>query len=133
MRLPASPEQSRETPDLGRYLHHQPDAPTSKSGVSGSPRPALTEGRGGRRSCQPLGDSAKAVSGKGVPSSGFSDLGARRSQVMLGSKGCWSSCMLELSMVVEAVVEGPGDRRKQMQISKVLPSSITLCLWALDR
>lgn len=26
---------------------------------------------------------------------------------MLGSKGCWSSCMLELSMVVEAVVEGP--------------------------
>lgn len=124
MSLPASPQQSGETPGLGRYLHHHPDAPTSRSGVPGSPRPALTEGRGGRRSCQPLGDSAKAASGNGVPSSGVSGLGAG-SQVILGSKGCWSSCMLELSMVVEAAVEGPGDRRKQMQTSKGLLSSIT--------
>lgn len=55
---------------------------------------------------------------------------------MLGSKGCWSSCMLGLSMVVEALVEGPGDRRKQMQISKVLPSSsitpLPICLFILQ-
>lgn len=48
---------------------------------------------------------------------------------MFGSRGCWSSCSLGLSMaeVGEAVVESSyrEKQEKQIQIPKVLPSSIT--------
>lgn len=91
--------QNKNSKTPSQALHSQlPEAPTSRSGVSGSPRPALTEERGGRRNCRSLRDSTKTVSGKGVPSSTLSDLGDRKSQAVLGSKGCWSSCMLGLSM-----------------------------------